>query len=197
MADAASSVRRRRLIWVLAAIGLVVVFGLAVFLTVLLVRPASPSTSAAPTPTPAAAPTPTPTPGTSGEPAPAASQAQQQQYRAYVSTLIQGGTSVLASMAGLADCRNGRPQCARSLNDASNQVSALQRDLAANPAPQCLAAADQRLQDSLTFQKNGLDTAQRGIRTQNRVQVAQGLLLTAAGLWRSTQAIADGRQANC
>jgi hypothetical protein len=181
---------RRRLVWVLVAIGAVVVVGLAVLLTVILSRPAPTSATGAPT----AAATPVP----SVEPSPAADQAQAHaQYRAYVSTVIQSGTSVLASLGGLEACRDSRPACVKQLDDASRQVQSMQRDLNATPAPACLTEADQRLQDALTFQQKGLDTARAGVLAQNRIQAMQGLLLTAAGVWRSSQAIVDGRQANC
>jgi hypothetical protein len=190
-------VRRRSLLWALVAIGLVLVVAVVSLLVVVLVRqPAGPSAAASPTPTPGA----TATPGTSGsgEPSSAVSQAQQhQQYRAYVSTLVQGGTAVIADMIGLTGCRDGRAECASRLNDASNQVTSLQMDLAANPAPPCLSGADAKLQDSLTFQQKGLDTARNAVLSQNRIRLVQGLLLTAAGLWRSGQAISEGRGADC
>jgi hypothetical protein len=187
--------RRRSLLWVLVAIGLVIAVAVVGLLVAVLVRqPASPTAAATPTPTPAVT---TPSPG-SGEPSPAPSQQQQhQEYRAYVSTLVQGGTAVIADIFGLAGCRDGRPECVKRLNDASNQVSSLQKDLAANPAPPCLSDADARLQDSLTFQQKGLDTARNAVLSQNRIRLMQGLLLTAVGLWRGGQAIADGRNANC
>jgi len=189
--------RRRSLLWVLIAIGLVLAVAVVGLLVAVLVRqPASSTAAAAPTPTPEV--TATPTPG-SGEPSsPAVSQSQQhQQYRAYVSTLVQGGTAVMADIFGLVGCRDGRAECASRLNDASNQVTSLQKDLAANPAPPCLSEADARLQDSLTFQQKGLDQARNAVLAQNRIRLVQGLLLTAAGLWRGGQAIADGRNANC
>lgn len=187
--------RRRPLLWVLVAIGAVLAVGLAVLLTALLVRPSA-STGTATTPT--SAPTATPAPVPSVEPSPAVDQTQAHaQYRAYVSTVIQGGTAVLASLAGLEACRDGRPACVNQLNDASRQVQSMQQDLKATPAPPCLTAADQRLQDALTFQQKGLDTARAGVTAQNRVQAVQGLLLTTAGVWRATQAVVDGRQADC
>jgi hypothetical protein len=184
---------RRRLVWVLVAIGAVLVVGLAVLLTAILSRPGPTSGTG----TPAAAPTGPPTPVPSVEPSPADQTQAHAQYRAYVSTVIQSGTSVLASLGGLEACRDGRPACVQQLNDASRQVESMQHDLNANPAPPCLTEADQRLQDSLTFQQKGLDTARAGVVAQNRVQAMQGLLLTAAGVWRASQAIVDGRQANC
>jgi hypothetical protein len=198
VATATPPARRRSLLWVLVAIGLVLVVAVVSLLVVVLVRqPGSSTAAASPTPTPGAIAT----PGTSGsgEPtSPAISQAQlHQQYRAYVSTLVQGGTAVIADLFGLVGCRDGRAQCANHLNDASNQVTSLQKDLAANPAPPCLSDADAKLQDALTFQQKGLDTARNAVVSQNRVRLVQGLLLTAAGLWRSGQAISEGRNASC
>lgn len=201
MATATPPARRRSLLWVLVAICVVLVVAVVSLLVVVLIRPPA-SVAATPTPTPAATPevTATPSPGTSGsgEPSTAAGQAQQhQQYRAYVSALVQGGTAVIADLVGLTGCRDGRPECASRLNDASNQVTSLQRSLQENPAPPCLSDADARLQDALTFQQKGLDTARNAVLSQNRIRLVQGLLLTAAGLWRGGQAIADGRQADC
>jgi hypothetical protein len=200
VATAAPPVRRRSLLWVLVAIGLVLVVAVVSLLVVVLVRQPSSPTAAA-SPTPGATATATPAPGTTGSGEtlpPAVSQAQQhQQYRAYVSTLVQGGTAVIADLIGLVGCRDGRAQCASRLDDASNQVTSLQKDLATNPAPPCLSDADAKLQDALTFQQKGLDTARNAVLSQNRIRLVQGLLLTAAGLWRSGQAISEGRSADC
>ncbi|HSR22651.1 MAG TPA: hypothetical protein VLW53_03805, partial [Candidatus Eisenbacteria bacterium] len=122
---------------------------------------------------------------------------QHQEYRAYVSTVVQGGVAVVSGILGLEGCRVSRVECTNRLSEASSQVSGMQRDLAATPAPDCLNAADQRLQDALGFQQKGLDTAREGVVAQNRVQLVQGLLLTAVGLWRAGQAIVSGRQADC
>jgi hypothetical protein len=199
VAAATPPAQRRSLLWVLVAIGLVLAVAVVSLLVVVLVRqPASPTVAATPTPTPNATATPAPGTSGSGEPSSSAtSQEQHQQYRAYVSTLVQGGTAVIADIFGLVGCRDGRPECASRLNDASNQVTTLQKDLAANPTPSCLAEADARLQDSLTFQQKGLDTARNAVLSQNRIRLVQGLLLTAVGLWRGGQAIADGRNADC
>jgi len=197
VATATPPARRRSLLWVLVAICVVLVVAVGALLVVVLVRPAA-TVAATPTPTPEVTATPSPGTSGSGEPSAAASQAQQhQQYRAYVSALVQGGTAVIADLAGLTGCRDGRPECASRLNDASNQVTSLQRSLQENPAPPCLSDADARLQDALTFQQKGLDTARNAVLSQNRIRLVQGLLLTAAGLWRSGQAIAAGREADC
>jgi len=178
--------------WIaLGLLAVLVVGGLSIALAVVLLRPA-PTTAAAP------AAQATAQPSASPSPAPAAGDARQhQQYRAYVSALVQGGTAVIADIGGLEGCRDGRPECVARLGQASNQVAALRRDLTANPAPSCLDAADERLQDALAFQQNGLDIAQAAVRTQNRLRLVQGLLLTAVGLWRSGQAIVAGRQSDC
>jgi hypothetical protein len=184
----------------LIAIAVVLAVAVVALLVVVLVRPSPSSTAATPTPTPTSAPAATPTPGTSGsgEPASPIDQAQQhQQYRAYVSTVVQSGTSVIAGILGLSGCTDGRPQCLKHLNDASQQVSNMQDALQANPAPPCLSAADAQLQDSLTFQQKGLNIAHDAVASQNRLQLMQGLLLTGAGLYRGGQAIVSGRQANC
>jgi hypothetical protein len=185
---------------VLPLVAIVAVLAVAVvaLLVVVLVRPGTTSgTAATPTPTPTAVPGASPTPGTSGEPS-AVDQAQQhQQYRTYVSTVVQSGTAVVAGIMGLTGCRDGKPQCLTHLNDASQQVSNMQDALQANPAPPCLSSADQQLQDSLTFQMKGLNKAHDALMSQNRLQLMQGLLLTAAGLFRGGQAIVAGRQADC
>jgi hypothetical protein len=190
----AGTTRKHRASWVaLGLVGLLLVIGLTVLLVVTLQRPASSSSASAPVPTPTSAQEPAPNGATS-----AVDAAQQhQQYRAYVSTVVDGGTAVAAGLIGLEGCRNGRAQCLQRLDEASSQVRGLQRDLAANPTPACLTTADQRLQDALTWQQKGLGNARDGVRTKNRVQLAQGLFLTAAGLWRAGQAVVDGRQANC
>lgn len=186
--------RRRRNLQILAgAAAVLLVLGLIAALVVALSRPA-PSTSAA-APAPAATATPTPEPTASPT---AIEQARQhQEYRAYVSTVVQGGVAVVSGILGLAGCRDSREVCTARLSEASSQVSGMQEDLAATPAPDCLSAADQRLQDALGFQQKGLDTAREGVEAQNRVQLAQGLLLTTVGLWRAGQAIVAGRQSDC
>jgi hypothetical protein len=196
VAAATPPAQRRNLLWVLIAIGVVLAVAVVSLLVVVLVRqPSSPTAAASPTPTPQA----TATPGTSGsgEPSSPASQAEHQQYRAYVSTVIQSGTAVVADIFGIVGCRDGRSECVSRLNDASNQVTDMQKSLAANPAPPCLTDADARLQDALSFQQKGLDTARNAVLSENRIRLAQGLLLTAAGLWRGGQAIAAGRNADC
>jgi hypothetical protein len=169
------------------------VLGLSAALIVALVRPA-PTTA---TPEPAATPVSTPEPGPAGAAATAGDAQQHQQYRAYVSTVVKGGTSVMAGMIGLSGCRASRQACLDRMGEASNQVGGLRRDLTANPAPPCLTAADQRLQDALSFQQTGLDTARDAVRSRDRVRLVQGLLLTGAGLWRSGQAVVAGRESNC
>jgi hypothetical protein len=189
MAGAAPPGRGGSLLRLLAATS-VLLLGVVLVLAALLIRPATTSTASAP-----AAP---PAPGPSGAPSTSAGQARaHQQYRAYISTVIQGGTAVVAGLAGLEDCRTGRQACANRLGEASAQVAGLQRDLTTNPAPPCLAAADERLQDSLSFERKGLDSAREGVRTEDRLRLVQGLLLAAAGFWRAGQAMVEGRQSNC
>jgi len=183
----------------LVAISAVLAVAVIALLVLVLVRPAPSSAAATPTPTPTTtAPGASPTPGTSGEPASPVDQAQQhQQYRTYVSTVVQSGTAVVAGVLGITGCRDGKPQCLMHINDASQQVSNMQDALQANPAPPCLSEADAQLQDSLTFQMKGLNTAHDALVSQNRLQLMQGLMLTAAGLYRGGQAIVAGRGADC
>jgi hypothetical protein len=189
---------RRRARWVaLGVIVLLVVVGVTALLTALLFRPEPPATSSAPAATPAPVATPTPAPEATPGGAAADQAEQHERYRAYVSSVVEGSTAVVAGLLGLAGCRTSRAVCVDRLGAASDQVNSMQQDLTANPAPACLSSADQRLQDALGFQQKGLDIARDAVRTQDRVQLAQGLLLTTVGVWRGTQAIVDGRQANC
>jgi hypothetical protein len=186
---AASPPARHRTRWIaLGVVAVLLVVGLSAALIAALVRPAP--TSEAPAP----ASTPEPSPGVV---ATAGDARQHEQYRAYVSTVVDGGTSVVAGMIGLSGCRVSRQVCVDRLGEASSQVSGMRRDLSASPAPQCLAAADERLQDALSFQQKGLDTARDAVRSHDRVRLVQGLLLTSAGLWRAGQAVAAGRESNC
>jgi hypothetical protein len=188
----ATATRGRRL-WTLvaAAVAVVIIVVLAVLLVVALARPAPVAVSTTPTPSPE------PTPSASPSPA-ATTQQDHREYRAYVSAAIQGGAAVVASLGGLVDCRDGgQSVCASRIHDASDQVATYQDDLAANPAPQCLSDADAKLQDALTFLHRGLDTAEDAVTSQNRVRLAQGALLSAAGVWRAGQAVRDARQSNC
>lgn len=198
--EEAPPARRRSLTLPLIATCVVLALAVIALLVLVLVRQSPSSTAATPTPTHTTAPGASPTPGTSGsgEPASPIDQAQQhQQYRTYVSTVVQSGTAVVAGILNLSGCTVGRPQCLKHINDASQQVTDMQNALQANPAPPCLSAADAQLQDSLTFQQKGLNIAHDAVASQNRLQLMQGLLLTAAGLYRSGQAIVSGRQANC
>lgn len=185
--------------WALTAVGVALILVLVALLVVSLTRQ-TPSAggsgaSAAATPTPASEPTPSPSPSPDSA---ASAQQQHKEYRAYVSTVVRGSVAVIASLGGLAGCRDGsRSECAGHIHDARDQVSSLQSDLDANPAPPCLASADAMLQDALTFQQKGLDTAQTAVEDQNRVRLVQGVLLTAVGLWRGGEAIVTGRQADC
>jgi len=67
----------------------------------------------------------------------------------------------------------------------------------ADPPPDCLNAADDRLQDALTFQGEGLDAARDGVQHRDRVRLLQGVLLTAVSLWRGGQAVIDVRWSSC
>ncbi|HEY7199669.1 MAG TPA: hypothetical protein VIC57_05635 [Candidatus Dormibacteraeota bacterium] len=188
--------RRHLRFWALTAVGVALLMILTALLVVSLTRqtPSGAGASAAATPTPAFEPTPSPSPS----PDSATAAQQHKEYRAYVSTVVRGSVAVIASLGGLVGCRDGsRSECAGHIHDAKDQVSSLQSDLDANPAPPCLASADAMLQDALTFQQKGLDTAQTAVEDQNRVRLVQGVLLTAVGLWRGGEAIVTGRQADC
>jgi hypothetical protein len=191
---AATPPARRRALWVaLGVVAVLLVLGLSAALIVVLVRPAPASAA----PAPAATPGSTPEPGPAGTTPTTADPQQHQQYRAYVSTVVKGGTSVMAGMIGLSGCRVSRQECLNRMGDASGQVGGLRHDLAATPAPPCLTAADQRLQDALSFQQTGLDTARDAVRAHDRVRLVQGLLLAGAGLWRGGQAVVAGRESKC
>jgi hypothetical protein len=168
----------------------IVVVGLSVLLTALLL-PRPQETAAQPTP--AATPAPSP----SASPDRAAADEQHRQYRAYVTTVLTGGASVIASMSGLESCRTSRAACLTALDDASQQVSSLDQDLASTPAPPCLSAANEKLEDAVSFWERGLSAAHDAVQTQNRVQLVQGVLLTTAGNWRAGQAIVSARQSDC
>jgi hypothetical protein len=100
-------------------------------------------------------------------------------------------------MGALEGCRVGRSQCHDRLVDARAQVDDFQRQLDANPAPGCLSFADQRLRDGLAFQAQGLATAQAAIDSRDRVALAQGLALAAAGAWREGEAVVAARRSSC
>lgn len=127
----------------------------------------------------------------------AASDARRQRFRGYVARVIVGGTGVIAGLVGLEGCRAGRGECVGRIGGAVDQVAGLRRDLQANPAPPCLDAADQDLEDALSFMQTGLETARSAVRSHDRVSLVQGLLLTAAGLWRAGQAVVAARRSNC
>jgi hypothetical protein len=195
MAESAPS-QRRHLAWVwVVVLGVIslVALGLGVTVVALLLQPAAPAATAT-----ATAPTPAPV---SSEPAPkpaaSAPGQQQQRYRAYVSAIVTNGTALGGAMAALQDCRVSRDQCEQRIAEASNQVDQFQRALSANPAPQCLSAADQRLRDGLSFQGRGLGLAEQAIGARNRVKMLQGMLLVTAGTWREGQAIMAARQSAC
>jgi hypothetical protein len=122
---------------------------------------------------------------------------QHQLYRAYVSTIVQNGASVIVSTMALTGCRDGRAKCLALIQDASKQVSQMQSALESTPPPDCLATTDEKLQDALAFQQNGLSTAESAVKQQNRLRLVQGALLTVAGAWRAGQAVASAREASC
>jgi hypothetical protein len=159
-------------------------------------QPASPPASAvAPTPSPASA---APEAAPISSPAMPTTAAQDhQQYRTYVSTVIIDATGVLAATGNLAACRSDRTECVSKVNQAGQQVSGFQKDLAATPAPACLSATDELLRDGLTFQARGFQLAEQGVKATDRVQVAHSLLLLAAGRWRGGQAVAKATGSSC
>jgi hypothetical protein len=194
---APSSNRRAWLLPVVVAVVVVLIGGTIV--AAVLVRVPQPANA----PVSAAVPTPSPSPAASeAAPSPSAAAApaaaqDHQKYRNYVSAVIIDATGVLAATGGLAACRSDRTECVSKVSQAGQQVSAFQKDLSVMPAPACLSAADQLLRDGLTFQARGFQLAEQGVKVTNRVQVAQGLLLLAAGWWRAGQAVAEARKANC
>jgi hypothetical protein len=176
----------------------VVLFGGMIVAIVLARAPQSasaPASAVAPTPSPASA---APEAAPISSPAMPTTAAQDhQQYRTYVSTVIIDATGVLAATGGLAACRSDRTECVSKVNQAGQQVSGFQKDLAATPAPACLSATDELLRDGLTFQARGFQLAEQGVKATDRVQVAQSLLLLAAGWWRGGQAVAKATGSSC
>jgi hypothetical protein len=180
----------------------VVVIGLAATVTALLMRSAAPAgglaataktpVSAGSQPAPSASPL---QPASSPSPSPTGQQGQR--YRTYVSTAMTDATALAAALTGLEGCGVSREVCKHRIGEASTQVAQFQRELAANPAPTCLSGADQRLRDGLSFESRGLSLAEQAVDSRNRLKLAQGLLLVAAGTWREGQAIWAARHSDC
>jgi hypothetical protein len=156
----------------------------------------APASAVAPTPSPASA-APEAAAPISSPAMPTTAAQDHQQYRTYVSTVIIDATGVLAATGNLAACRSDRTECVSKVNQAGQQVSGFQKDLAATPAPACLSATDELLRDGLTFQARGFQLAEQGVKATDRVQVAQSLLLLAAGWWRGGQAVAKATGSSC
>jgi hypothetical protein len=149
------------------------------------------SEAAAPTPAPAA--TPGPSPGATPQPV-----TDQQRFRPYVSALIVDGSGLIAATTELQSCiSSDRSGCIKALNDARDRINSFQSDLDANPPPSCLTGTDPTLRAGLGFYLKGIDLAKQGINEHNRLKLAQGSLLIAAGTFRTGQAVHAARTADC
>ena len=166
----------------------------------------TPAATPVPTPTPAPTPTPVPTPtaGPSASPgarpstSPETAADRQQRFRAYVSTVLVDGSSVVSTTAELQECiASNRSACEKGLRDARMQVKSFQSDLDANPPPSCLGNTDPLLRAGLGFALKGIDLTQQGVSQENRLKLVQGSLLLAAGMFRTGQAMHAARTANC
>jgi hypothetical protein len=153
----------------------------------------SSSQAAAPSPAPSVEPTSTPSPGTSPQ-----TGADQQRYRPYVSSLIVDGSGLIAATTELQSCiSSDRSGCIKALNDARDRINSFQSDLDANPPPSCLTGTDPTLRAGLGFYLKGIDLAKQGVNEHNRLKLAQGSLLIAAGTFRTGQAVHAARNASC
>lgn len=159
----------------------------------------TPAPAPATTPAPAPAITPAPSPASTPSPSPATSSEGQQRYRAYVSTvLIDGASLVSATAAGLQNCVSSRRDaCKKALSDARGQVVTFQSDLDRNPPPSCMDNADPQLRAGLGFYQKGIELAQEGVNQRNRLRMVQGLLLIGAATWRTGQAVRTARSSAC
>lgn len=160
----------------------------------------APTATAAPAVTPARAPaiTPAPSPASNPSPSPITNSERQQRYRAYVSTVLIDGASLVAATAGLQNCvSNRRETCKKALSNARGQVATFQKDLDANPTPSCMDDADPQLRAGLAFYERGIELAQQGVNERNRLHMVQGLLLIGAATWRTGQAVRTARSSAC
>ena len=172
---------------------------LVTVIVLLTIRPQpAPTSQVAPTATPAPAITPAPSPASTSSPSPATSSERQQRFRAYVSTVVIDGASLVSATAGLKDCVSSRRDaCKDALSDARGQVAMFQSDLDANPTPSCMDNADPQLRAGLGFYQKGIELIQQGVDEQNRLRMVQGLLLIGAATWRTGQAVRTARSSAC
>lgn len=158
----------------------------------------TPAPAPAITPAPAPAITPVPSPASNPSPSPITNSERQQRYRAYVSTVLIDGASLVAATAGLQNCvSNRREACKKALSDARRQVATFQKDLDATPTPSCMDDADPLLRAGLAFYERGIELAQQGVNERNRLHTVQGLLLIGAAAWRTGQAVRTARSSAC
>ncbi len=198
-AESPTSGPPRRTRQVLAISGGSAALAVVILLVILIVRPAP----AAPTPTPAPVASATPTPAVSPTPTPTKSgtgsneEQQQKVYRAYVTTILVDGTSLVADTANITSCHRSRVACVRAIETAQVQAVTFQRNLNKTPPPACLTDADSRLRTGLGLYLRGLQTSGDAVKNEDRVHLVQGLLLMIAGGWGIGQALHSGRQARC
>jgi hypothetical protein len=148
--------------------------------------------------TPAPAITPAPSPASTPSPSPPTSSVGQQRYRAYVSTVLIDGASLVSATAGLQNCVSSRRDaCKKALSNARGQVATFQSDLDDNPPPSCMDNADPQLRAGLGFYQKGIELIQQGVNEQNRLHMVQGLLLIGVATWRTGQAVRTARSSSC
>ena len=189
--------RRAMLPWLI--LGPLVAALLVTVIVLLTIRPQPALTSQiASTATLAPAITPAPSPASTPSPSPATRSEREQRFRAYVSTVLIDGASLVAATAGLQNCvSNRRETCKKALSNARGQVATFQKDLDANPTPSCMEDADPLLRAGLAFYERGIELAQQGVNERNRLHMVQGLLLIGAATWRTGQAVRTARSSAC
>lgn len=185
----ASGLWRRRRGAVEALAALVLLFTTAVWAP----QVAAQSTPS-PSPSPSAGPSAGPSPGASPSPS---THAEQDQFRAYVSMVTIDGAGLVAALADLRSCNEGRQACRQALNAASDRVNTFQADLDQTSPPACLAGTDAELRASLGFFESGLALVEEGADAKDRLKVTQGALLLGVGAWKLGVAIRTARRSEC
>lgn len=137
--------------------------------------------------------TPAPTPATGS----ASGARDGDEYRTYVFTVTVDGSNLVAALSDLRSCNGDRAACRHALTLASNSVATFERDLDANPAPDCLAGTDSALRTALVFYDRGLHLVEDGSDARDRLRVTQGTILLAVGTWKLGAAVRAARRSNC
>lgn len=193
------SLRKRRAMLPWLILGPLVAALLVTVIVLLTIRPQPALTSQiASTATLAPAITPAPSPASTPSPSPATRSEREQRFRAYVSTVLIDGASLVGATAGLQNCVSSRRDaCKKALSDARGQVAKFQSDLDDTPTPSCMENADPQLRAGLSFYQKGIELIQQGVNEQNRLRMVQGLLLIGAATWRTGQAVRTARSSAC